>query len=146
MPRVYIINDPAPNAFATGRDPKRASVVATTGLIDIMDDKELNAVMAHEISHIKNYDIRLSMIVFGLVCIIGFVSDLGMRMLWYGDRQRDEERSPVGFFIMLMTAILAPIVASIAQMAISREREYLADASSVNITRYPEGMIAALKN
>ena len=145
MPRVYIINDPAPNAFATGRDPKRASVVATTGLIDIMDDKELNAVMAHEISHIKNYDIRLSMIVFGLVCIIGFVSDLGMRMLWYGDRQRDEERSPVGFFIMLMTAILAPIVASIAQMAISREREYLADASSVNITRYPEGMIAALK-
>lgn len=145
MPRVYIINDPAPNAFATGRDPKRASVVATTGLIDIMDDKELNAVMAHEISHIKNYDIRLSMIVFGLVCIIGFISDLGMRMLWYGDRQRDEERSPVGFFIMLMTAILAPIVASIAQMAISREREYLADASSVNITRYPEGMIAALK-
>ncbi len=145
MPDVYIIDDPAPNAFATGRDPKHSIVAATTGLIDIMDDKELTAVMAHEMSHVKNYDIRVSMIVFGLVCVIGAISDLGMRMLWYGDRRRSDERSPVGLVIMLATAILAPVAASLAQMAVSRQREYLADASAVNITRYPEGMISALK-
>ncbi|MBQ2638803.1 zinc metalloprotease HtpX [Candidatus Saccharibacteria bacterium] len=147
MPKVYIIDDPAPNAFATGRDPEHAVVAATTGLIDIMDDNELTAVMAHEMSHVKNYDIRVSMIVFGLVCLIGFVSDLGLRMLWYGDRRgkNDEDRSPVGFIIILITSILAPIAASLAQLAVSREREYLADISAVKLTRYPEGMISALK-
>ncbi len=145
MPKVYIIDDPAPNAFATGRDPKHAIVAATTGLIDIMDDKELNAVMAHEMSHVKNYDIRVSMIVFGLVCVIGLVSDIAFRMMFYGSRRRDEEASPVGYVLILLVAIFAPICASIAQMAVSRQREYLADASAVNITRYPEGMIAALK-
>ncbi len=145
MPRVYIIDDPAPNAFATGRDPKHAIVAATTGLIDIMDDKELNAVMAHEMSHVKNYDIRVSMIVFGLVCVIGLISDLGFRMMFYGNRRRNEEGSPVGYVMMLLVAIFAPICASIAQMAVSRQREFLADASAVNITRYPEGMISALK-
>lgn len=143
MPEVYIINDPAPNAFASGRDPKHSIVAATTGLLDIMDNKELNAVMAHEMSHIKNYDIRVSTIVFGLVCVIGYITDLGMRMLIFG--RNSEERSPVGFIIIIITSILAPIVAAMAQMAVSREREYLADASSVNITRYPEGMISALK-
>ena len=145
MPKVCIINDPAPNAFATGRDPKTSVVAATTGLLDIMDDKELTAVMAHEMSHIKNYDIRVSMITFGLVCLVGIFADLAYRLLWYGNRRRDEERSPVGAILLLATAILAPIFAAIAQMAVSREREYLADASSVNITRYPEGMISALK-
>ena len=147
MPKVYIIDDPAPNAFATGRDPEHAIVAATTGLIDIMDDNELTAVMAHEMSHVKNYDIRVSMIVFGLVCLIGFISDLGLRMLWYGDRNdRDnEDRSPIGFIIILITSILAPIAASLAQLAVSREREYLADISAVKLTRYPEGMIGALK-
>ena len=145
MPKVYIIEDPAPNAFATGRDPKHAAVAATTGLIDIMDDKELEAVMAHEMSHVKNYDIRVSMIVFGLVCVVGLISDLGFRMMFYGNRRRNEEGSPVGYVMMLVVAILAPICASIAQMAVSRQREYLADASAVNITRYPEGMIEALK-
>ena len=145
MPKVYIIDDPAPNAFATGRDPEHALVAATTGLLDIMDDKELTAVMAHEMSHVKNYDIRVSMITFGLVCLIGFISDLGLRMFYRGVFDRDEDRSPVGFIIVLITSILAPIAASLAQLAVSREREYLADASSVNITRYPEGMIAALK-
>ena len=145
MPKVYIIEDPAPNAFATGRDPKHAVVAATTGLIDIMDDKELEAVMAHEMSHVKNYDIRVSMIVFGLVCVVGLISDLGFRMMFYGNRRRNEEGSPVGYVMMLVVAILAPICASIAQMAVSRQREYLADASAVNITRYPEGMIEALK-
>ena len=145
MPKVYIINDPAPNAFATGRDPRHASVAATTGLIDIMDDKELTAVMAHEMSHVKNYDIRVSMIVFGLVCVVGLISDLGFRMMFYGDRRRDDEGSPVGYVLIVIVAILAPIIAAIAQMAVSRQREYLADASAVNITRYPEGMISALK-
>ena len=145
MPKVYIIDDQAPNAFATGRDPKHASVAATTGLIDIMDDKELTAVMAHEMSHVKNYDIRVSMIVFGLVCVVGLISDLAFRMMFYGDRQRNNEGSPVGYVLILIAAIVAPLCASIAQMAVSRQREYLADASAVNITRYPEGMIGALK-
>ena len=145
MPKVYIVDDKAPNAFATGRDPKHAAVAATTGLLDIMNDKEVTAVMAHEMSHVKNYDIRVSMIVFGLVCVIGLISDLAFRMMFYGSRRRDEEGSPVGYLLVLIAAILAPIVASIAQMAVSRQREYLADASAVIITRYPEGMIDALK-
>ncbi len=144
MPKVYLIDDPAPNAFATGRDPKHAVVAATTGLLDIMDSKELTAVMAHEMSHVKNYDIRVSTIVFGLVCLIGFIADIGTRMLFFGGRSSDD-RSPLGFIIVIATSILAPIAALIVQMAVSREREYLADASSVNITRYPEGMISALK-
>ena len=145
MPKVYIIDDPAPNAFATGRDPKHAIVAATTGLIDIMDDKELTAVMAHEMSHVKNYDIRVSMIVFGLVCVVGLISDIAFRMMFYGNRRRNEEGSPVGYALIIIVAIFAPICASIAQLAISRQREFLADASAVNITRYPEGMISALK-
>lgn len=145
MPKVYIVEDQAPNAFATGRDPKHASVAATTGLIDIMSDKELTAVMAHEMSHVKNYDIRVSMIVFGLVCVVGLISDIGFRMMFYGNRRRDDEGSPVGYALILIVAILSPIMASIAQMAVSRQREFLADASAVNITRYPEGMIDALK-
>ena len=142
MPKVYIINDPAPNAFASGRDPQHALVAATTGLLDIMDDKELTAVMAHEMSHVKNYDIRVSMITFGLVCIVGLVSDLGLRLVLFND---DDDRSPVGLIMMLLVAIISPVAAAIAQMAVSREREYLADASAVNLTRYPEGMISALK-
>jgi heat shock protein HtpX len=145
MPKVYIIDDKAPNAFATGRDPEHASVAATTGLIDIMDDKELTAVMAHEMSHVKNYDIRVSMIVFGLVCVVGLISDIAFRMMFFGDRRRENEGSPVGYVLILVAAILAPIFAGIAQMAVSRQREYLADASAVHITRYPEGMISALK-
>ncbi|MBQ1373563.1 zinc metalloprotease HtpX [Candidatus Saccharibacteria bacterium] len=145
MPKVYVIDDKAPNAFATGRDPKHAAVAATTGLLDIMNDKELTAVMAHEMSHVKNYDIRVSMIVFGLVCVVGLISDFGFRFMYYGNRRRDNEGSPVGYVLILIVAILSPIVASIAQMAVSRQREYLADASAVNITRYPEGMIDALK-
>ena len=145
MPKVYIVDDKAPNAFATGRDPKHASVAATTGLLDIMNDKELTAVMAHEMSHVKNYDIRVSMIVFGLVCVVGLISDIAFRMMFYGDRRRNDEGSPMGYLLILIAGILAPIFAGIAQMAVSRQREYLADASAVNITRYPEGMVDALK-
>ncbi len=145
MPKVYVVEDKAPNAFATGRDPEHASIAATTGLLDIMDDKEVTAVMAHEMSHVKNYDIRVSMIVFGLVCVVGLISDLAFRMMFYGSRRRDDEGSPVGYFLILIVGLLSPFVASIAQMAVSRQREYLADASAVSITRYPEGMIDALK-
>lgn len=143
-PEIYIINDPAPNAFASGRDPKHALVAATTGLLDIMDDKELTAVMAHELSHVKNYDIRVSTIVFGLVSLVGLLADIGWRLGRHSSRNRDDD-SPVGFIIILVTSILAPIAASLAQLAISREREYLADASAAHLTRYPEGMIAALQ-
>ncbi|MBQ3263833.1 zinc metalloprotease HtpX [Candidatus Saccharibacteria bacterium] len=145
MPKVYIVNDPAPNAFATGRDPQHAVVATTTGLLDIMNDKELTAVMAHEMSHVKNYDIRVSMIVFGLTCVVGLISDIAFRMMFYGNRRRDNEGSPMGYLLIVVAAILSPILAAVAQMAVSREREYLADASAVNITRYPEGMIDALK-
>lgn len=145
MPKVYIIDDPAPNAFATGRDPQHAIVAATTGLLDIMDNKELTAVMAHELSHVKNYDIRVSAITFGLVCIVGYISDLGIRMMFYANRGDDDDNSPIGLIAVILVSILAPIAASVAQLAVSREREYLADASAVHLTRYPEGMISALK-
>ena len=145
MPKVYIVDDNAPNAFATGRDPDHAIVAATTGLLDIMDDKEVTAVMAHEMSHVKNYDIRVSMIVFGLTCVIGLISDLAFQMMFYGNRRRDNEGSPVGYVLVILAAVLSPLFASLAQMAVSRQREYLADASAVQITRYPEGMISALK-
>ena len=145
MPKVYVIDDPAPNAFATGRDPEHAVVAATTGLMDIMNDKELTAVMAHEMSHVKNYDIRVSMIVFGLTCVVGLISDIAVRMMFYGNRRRNDEGSPVGYFLVVIAAILSPIIAALVQMAVSRQREYLADASAVNVTRYPEGMIDALK-
>lgn len=145
MPKVYIIDDPAPNAFATGRDPQHAIVAATTGLLDIMDNKELSAVMAHEMSHVKNYDIRVSMITFGLVCIVGYITDLSVRMIWYTSRNDSDDNSPVGVVVLFLVSLLAPFAASMAQLAISREREYLADASATHITRYPEGMISALK-
>lgn len=145
MPKVYIINDAAPNAFATGRDPEHAVIAATTGLLDIMDNKELTAVIAHEMSHVKNYDIRVSMVTFGLVCIVGFIADLGVRMMLMTSRHDDDDNSPIGLIVVVLVSVLAPIAASIAQMAVSREREYLADASAAHLTRYPEGMISALK-
>jgi heat shock protein HtpX len=145
LPKVCIITDPAPNAFATGRDPKHAVIAATSGLLKIMDDKELTAVVAHEMAHVKNYDIRVNMIVFGLVCVIGLISDMGLRMLFYSNSRDSRDRSPVGLLIALITIILAPIAAFLAQAAISRQREYLADSSAALITRYPEGMIAALQ-
>lgn len=145
MPKVYIIDDTAPNAFATGRDPEHSAVAATTGLLDIMDNKELEAVMAHEMSHVKNYDIRVSMITFGLSCVIGFIADLGFRMMYYANRRDSDDNSPLGLVVTILVAVIAPIAATLAQMAVSREREYLADASAVHTTRYPEGMISALK-
>ena len=143
MPKVYVIDDPAPNAFAAGRNPKNAVVAATTGLMDIMDDRELEAVMAHEMAHVQNYDIRVSMITFGLVCAIGLVSDLAGRILIGGSSNRNG--GPALMIIGLLVMILAPLTAVLVQMAVSRQREYLADASAAMITRYPEGMVSALQ-
>ena len=143
MPRVFVVNDPAPNAFATGRDPSHAYVCATTGLLDIMDDTELESVMAHEMGHVKNYDIRVMMIVFGLVSAIGILADMFMRMMWFRDDERDTP--PALMIFGIVAAILAPIVAALIQLAVSRQREYLADATSAMTTRYPDGLISALK-
>lgn len=144
MPKVYIINDPAPNAFATGRDPKHAIVAATTGLLDIMDDSELEGVMAHEISHVRNYDIRVSMIVFGLVSAIAMISDMFIRMAFFG-RRNNNNNSPIIIVVGLAAMIIAPIAAVLVQAAVSRQREYLADASGALVTRYPEGLASALE-
>lgn len=143
MPKVYIINDSAPNAFATGRNPKHAIVAATTGLLDIMDDRELNAVMAHEMGHVQNYDIRVSMIAFGLVSAIGILSDIVIRMLFFGGERR-EGNNPIVIIAGIVIIILAPIIAAIVQMAISRQREYLADATGAMTTRDSAGMASAL--
>lgn len=144
MPKVYVMDDPAPNAFATGRDPKHAIVAATTGLMDIMDDRELEAVMAHEMGHVKNYDIRVSMIAFGLVSAIGILSDMVMRMFIFGDN-RDRNIHPAVMIVGIVVIILAPIMAALIQMAISRQREYLADATGALTTRDSEGMASALE-
>lgn len=145
MPKVYIINDSAPNAFATGRDPKHAIVAATTGLLDIMDDRELAAVMAHEMGHVQNYDIRVSMIAFGLVSAIGILSDIVIRMLFFGGDNRNSNTNPILLVVGIVVIILAPIAAVIVQTAISRQREYLADASGALTTRDSDGMASALE-
>lgn len=153
MPKVYIINDPAPNAFATGRDPQHAVVAATTGLLDIMDDSELQGVMAHELGHVRNYDIRVSMIVFGLTIAIGFVADILLRMTLFGGFGGGNSRNnnngggggnPVLLVFGLIALIVAPLVASLVQLAISRQREYLADATSAMTTRNPDELASAL--
>jgi heat shock protein HtpX len=144
MPRVYIINDPAPNAFATGRDPDHASVAVTSGLLQIMTDTELEAVLAHEMGHVKNYDTRVMLIVFACVTIIGVISDILLRMFWFGGDDRDGGGSQVGMILAIVLAILSPIIAMLVQLAVSRQREYLADATSAMTTRYPEGLISAL--
>ncbi|MDY7543102.1 MULTISPECIES: M48 family metalloprotease [unclassified Cryobacterium] len=143
MPEIYIINDPAPNAFATGRDPEHAIVAATTGLLAIMDDAELEGVMAHELGHVRNYDIRVSMVVFGLVVAVGFISDMFLRMAFFG-RNNNNNGNPVVMVFGLVAMIVAPLVASMVQLAVSRQREYLADATSALTTRHPDALASAL--
>jgi heat shock protein HtpX len=143
MPKVYLISDPAPNAFATGRDPEHAVVAATTGLLEIMDDAELEGVMAHELGHVRNYDIRLSMIVFGLVVAIGFISDMFLRMTFFGGRNNNQ--NPVMLIVGLVAMLIAPLVASLVQLAVSRQREYLADATGAMTTRHPDALARALE-
>jgi heat shock protein HtpX len=148
MPKVYIINDPAPNAFATGRDPQHAVVAATTGLLDIMDDQELEGVMAHEMSHVKNYDIRVTTIVFGLVSAIGVIADFAIRMSFFSGGGRDRKDNGLGAAMLLIgiaASIIAWLIGPIVSAAVSRQREYLADASGAEITRYPDGLASALQ-
>lgn len=151
MPRVFIIDDPSLNAFATGSSPQNAAVAATSGLLAIMNREELEGVIGHEISHIRNYDIRISTIAVALASAITLLSSLGSRMMWYGGgRRRNDDREEGGANILILifsilALILAPLAATLVQLAISRQREYLADASSVELTRNPQGMIRALE-
>ncbi len=147
MPKVYIINDQAPNAFATGRDPEHAAVAATSGLLDLMDDAELEGVMAHELGHVRNYDIRVSMIVFGLVVAVGFLADMLVRMSFFAGNRRSNDNggNPIVMVFGLIAMIVAPLVAMLVQLAISRQREYLADATAALTTRHPEALASALQ-
>lgn len=145
MPKVYIIDDPAPNAMATGRDPKHASVAATTGILDIMSDDELEGVMAHEMGHVKNYDIRVSMIAFALVAVVSIMADILLRMTFFRDRDSRGSSGSLFILIGIVAAIVTPLIASFIQLAISRQREYLADATGAETTRHPEGLASALE-
>lgn len=144
MPRFYLIDDPAPNAFATGRNPKHAVVAVTSGLLERLGRSELEGVLAHELSHIGNRDMLVSTVAVVLVGFVAILSDMFMRSLWFGGR--DEENRGQGFLtiIGIILSILAPIIASLIHLAISRRREFLADSSGVFLTRYPEGLISAL--
>ncbi|HYF44902.1 MAG TPA: M48 family metallopeptidase, partial [Acidimicrobiales bacterium] len=148
-PRLYVVHDDAPNAFATGRDPKHAAVAVTTGLLKKMNRIELEAVLAHELSHVKNYDILVSTLAVTMVGAMALLSDIGIRSLWFGGgRRRSNDSGGAGALILvvaLVFLVLAPIAAKLMQLAISRRRETLADFSGVEMTRYPPGMVAALE-
>lgn len=147
-PRIYLITDPAPNAFATGRDKDHAAVAVTTGLLQILNKTELEGVIAHELAHIGNRDILLSTVVVVLVGLVAMVSDIFLRSaFWGGRRSGDRDNNANSLFLVLgiIAAILSPIVATLIQLAISRKREFLADASGALLTRYPEGLASALE-
>ena len=143
-PKVYVIDDDSPNAFATGRDPKHASLAVTSGLLKIMNRQELEGVIAHEMSHIQNRDIQIMTIVSILFGIISIVSDISIRFLIFGDSESDN-KNIAGLIIGIVLIILAPIIAMMIKLAISRNREYLADSSSAQLTRYPKGLADALR-
>jgi len=145
MPKVYIVNDPAPNAFATGRDPEHAAVAATTGILELLDDSELEGVMAHEMGHVQNYDIRVSMIVFGLVVAVGFISDIALRFTLFGGRGNNNNSNPIMIVVGLAALVISPLVAAAVQASISRQREYLADATGALTTRHPDALASALQ-
>jgi len=147
VPAVYIINDPAPNAFAVGRDPKHASIALTTGLTEKLDKAELEGVIAHELSHVRNYDILLATVVITLLGLVVMVSDWTLRARWYGGGNRDRNNQGTDWLaiIGLVLIVLSPILARLIYFAISRKREYLADASGALLTRYPEGLARALQ-
>jgi heat shock protein HtpX len=153
-PRVYIIDDPAPNAFATGRNPRHAAVAVTTGLLDTMNRVELEGVLAHELSHIKNYDVLVSTLAVTLVGVVVLMSDWALRFLWFGGGRRDGDGNGDGegggagapmALLGLGLLLLSPLFAQLMQMAVSRRREGLADVSGVALTRYPPGLISALE-
>lgn len=145
-PKVYIIDDPAPNAFATGRNKEHAAIAVTSGLLAMMDHTELEGVLAHELSHVGNRDILVSTIAVVLVGFVALASNFFMRsMFWGGNRDREERQNPILMFVAVALVILSPIVATLLQLAISRKREFLADASGALLTRYPEGLANALR-
>lgn len=147
MPALYVIDDTAMNAFATGRDPQHAVIVATTGLLARLDRTELEGVVAHELSHVRNYDIRLGAVVSVLVGLIALLADAFLRMSYLGGKRDRENNSLQAIFMVLgfVLALLSPIIAQLIQLAISRRREYYADASAAQLTKYPDGLIRALK-
>lgn len=145
MPKVYVVEDPAPNAFATGRDKNHAVVCATTGLLAILDKSELEGVIAHELSHIGNKDMLLSTVVVVLVGFVSILADFFRRSLFFGRRRNNEEGGGALVLVGIILSILAPLFAVLIQLAISRKREFLADASGALLTRYPEGLASALK-
>ena len=152
MPRVYVIDDPGLNAFATGSNPQNAAVAATSGLLEIMNREELEAVIGHEVSHIRNLDIRISTIAVALASAITLLSSMAGRMMWWGGASRSRRSNDrdgggievIMLVVSLLAIVLAPLAATLVQLAISRQREFLADASSVELTRNPQGMINAL--
>ena len=151
MPRVYLIDDSAPNAFATGRDPAHASVAVTTGLLEKLDREELQGVIGHELSHVRNYDIRFSLVVGVMVGVIAILADFFLRFTFWGGAGRSRDRDGGGggaqaviFILAIVLAILAPIISRFIQLAVSRQREYLADASAIDLTRNPYGLERAL--
>jgi heat shock protein HtpX len=145
MPKVYIMDDPAPNAFSTGRDPNHAAVCATSGLLQIMNDTELEGVIAHELGHIKDYDIRVNTLAFALVGVISLAADFFIRISIFGGDRRGNDNNQIFIVLAIVAAILAPIAATLLELSISRRREYLADAQGALTTRYPEGLISALQ-
>jgi len=149
MPKVYIIDDTAPNAFATGRDPQHASVAITTGLLEKLDREELQGVIGHELSHVRNFDIRFALIVGVMVGAIAILADFFLRFTFWGGGRRSNREGGGGaqaivFIIAIVLAILAPLISRFIQLAVNRQREYLADASSVELTRNPYGLERAL--
>lgn len=150
LPKIYLINDPSPNAFATGRDPEHASLAVTTGLLQMLENEELEGVLAHELSHIKNYDIRLMTIVIVLIGAISLISNWTMRAsFWSGSRDSNSDRGGnlggILAILGIILIILSPLIAQLIQLAISRKREFLADADGALLTRYPEGLARALE-
>lgn len=144
MPKLYIIDDESPNAFAAGTNPEKSIICATTGLLNIMNKGELEAVVAHEMSHIKNYDIRVSMAAVALTSVIELISELVLRFFIWSDDDNDN-RNPLIVVLGLLFVMISPLLALVTRLAISRQREFLADATAVSLTRYPEGMISALQ-
>jgi len=149
QPKIYVVDDPSPNAFATGRDPRHASIAVTTGLLDKLNKIELEGVISHELSHVGNYDIRVMTIVVILVGVVALASDFFLRYLWFGGGRRrsdgDGQWGAILLVVGIVLAIVAPIAATLIQLAISRKREFLADASGALLTRYPDGLADALE-
>ena len=144
MPKLYIINDSSMNAFAAGTNPENSVICVTTGLLENMDKVEIEGVMAHEISHIKNYDIRVSMAAVALTAVIGMLSDIVLRFIFLNDDD-DDSKNPITLILGLFFVLISPLLATITRLAISRQREFLADATAVSLTRYPDGLISALE-